>query len=265
MDIREELRNFYSYSLDYLTRLKFQDKFSASRYVSFMRKYAWKGAKILDVGCGIGLSTFLLAQEDYKVIGVDISSLLIKEAMSRSNPNVKFIVGDVLNLPFSNSSFDVVTSYYLLEHIPDVERALSEMVRVLKKGGLLLIRSPNLLSPYTSLLKFLNILIGRKRSSSLWGKTTLESSQILLRNSYYSLRKIVKVKTNFIYRQPELNVRENDADSVCLLNQMDLKNFFKRKGFKLLNVVWARSRWRRLLSWIFSDFAPSIGFVVRKL
>jgi len=265
MGIRKELARFYSTSSDYLNFIKSDQKSHLKSYLPFVEKYVARGAGVLELGAGPGLSSFLLSQRGYKVVGVDISRLFLKEVSSQMSSNLKIVAGDVLELPFSGSSFDAVTSLYLLEHVTDVERALLEMMRVLRKGGVLLIKSPNLLSPYTSFIKFFSVLVASGGRSSLWGRTRLSSLRVLLRNCYYSLKKSISSKPNFIYREPDLNVMESDADSVCLLNQMDLRNFFRQRRFPILNLVWGRSRWTRLLSRVFAPLAPSVGFVVRKI
>ncbi len=265
MDIRKKLVGFYSTSGDYLNFIKSHQKSHLKYYLPFVEKYVVKGARVLELGIGLGLAAFLLSQRGYEVVGLDISSLFVKEASSYAGSYLRILLGDVLNLPFLDGSFDAVTSLYLLEHVPDVEGALSEMMRVLKKGGLLLIKSPNLLSPYTSFIKFFSILLGSGRISPLWGATRLSSLQVLARNSYYSLQKSISSKPQFIYREPDLNIMESDADSVCFLNQMDLRNFFCQRGLPILNLTWGRNRWRRLLSSLVPGFAPSVGLVVKKV
>ncbi len=265
MGSRKELVRFYRTSEDYLNSLKSHQESHLRNYLPFVERYVPKGARVLKLGIGSGLSALSLSQRGYEVVGIDISLRFLKEISSHTGPHFRIVEADVLDLPFSDASFDAVTSLYLLEHITDVERALLEMMRVLRKGGLLLIKSPNLLSPYTSFIKFFNILIGFRRRSSLWGVTRLSSLRILVRNCYYSFKKSISSKPNFIYREPELNFLESDADSVCFLNQMDLRNFFSRRGFPVLNLTWGRSWWRRLLSSLAPSFAPSIGLVVKKI
>ena len=265
MEIRKELARFYSTSEDYLNFIKSHQKSHLKYYLPFVEKYVAKGVRVLKLGIGPGLAALLLSQRGYEVVGLDISSLFVKEASSYTGSHLRILLGDALNLPFFDGSFDAVTSLYFLEHVPDVERALSEMIRVLRKGGLLLIRSPNLLSPYTSFIEFFSILVGPGQRSSLWGATRLNSLRVLARNCYYSLKKSISSKPQFIYREPDLNTMESDADSVCLLNQMDLRNFFCQRGLPILNLTWGRNRWRRLLSSLVPGFAPSVGLVVKKV
>ncbi len=248
MGSREELVRFYRTSEDYLNFLKSHEESHLRTYLPFIERYIPKGARVLKLGIGSGLAALFLSQRGYEVVGIDISTRFLKDVSSHTGPHFRIVGGDVLDLPFPDACFDAVTSLYLLEHVTDVERALSEMMRVLRKGGLLLIKSPNLFSPYTSFIEFFSILMAFRRRSSLWGDTRLSSLRILVRNCYYCVKKSISSKPNFIYREPELNFLESDADSVCFLNQMDLRNFFSRRGFPVLNLTWGRSWWRRLLS-----------------
>lgn len=95
------------------------------------------GAKVLDVGCGPGRDADLLTKAGLKVTGIDLSAGLISVAKD-DFPNIDFIEGDMLNLPFGNYTFDGVWSNASVLHFEtaeEVKKALSEMSRVLKKSG----------------------------------------------------------------------------------------------------------------------------------
>lgn len=101
------------------------------------------GSKVLDVGCGTGLLTRLSAKRlDYEshVVGVDLSDGALAKARELSNAEgldqrVEFRKGDAERLELADESFDVVLSLYTLRHLPDPDRALREIVRVLRPGG----------------------------------------------------------------------------------------------------------------------------------
>ena len=96
---------------------------------------------VLDVGCGTGDASVLLAKNCRKVIGLDYSRSMLniakKRARARGVSNVEFIQGDAFRLPFESASFDFVcTTFFFCEFGPeDVASILSEMLRVLKRGG----------------------------------------------------------------------------------------------------------------------------------
>jgi 2-polyprenyl-3-methyl-5-hydroxy-6-metoxy-1,4-benzoquinol methylase len=111
------------------------------------------GYKILDVGCGQGRHTCEASRfENVTVFGVDICSKDIAEANKRlkihkdvgehGGGHSTTLVGDIKNLPFENGFFDIVICSEVLEHIPEQETAVSEIVRVLKPGGNLVVSVP---------------------------------------------------------------------------------------------------------------------------
>lgn len=96
--------------------------------------------KILVVGCGSGLEAAVLSKElNADVIGIDIIDNFDELAAKR----VTLKKGDATALDFSDETFDFIYSYHALEHINDPDKALSEMSRVLKKGGGYWIGTPN--------------------------------------------------------------------------------------------------------------------------
>jgi ubiquinone biosynthesis O-methyltransferase len=107
---------------------------------------------ILDVGCGNGRDLIQLATKGCKCVGIDLSSKMIEEARKELLKNniegVKLEIGDATNLRFSNQIFDKVFASEVLEHIPDYNKAISEMARVLKPSGCLVITTPNRRSLY---------------------------------------------------------------------------------------------------------------------
>ena len=86
--------------------------------------------RILDNGCGIGV----LFDRDFsdRVVGVDISSEMLKRAAKRSD---QLVLGNSQELPLKDASFDLVFSRSLLHHLPRPELAVAEMHRVLRPGG----------------------------------------------------------------------------------------------------------------------------------
>lgn len=94
----------------------------------------------LDVGCGIGNIT-IIANKFTETIGIDISEIAINIARKRY-PNIEFFKGDVVNMPFENSKFDIILAFELVEHIMDTEKMFWQFHRVLKKGGYLCLSTP---------------------------------------------------------------------------------------------------------------------------
>ncbi len=89
---------------------------------------------LLDVGCGSGLFCKIATEKGANVTGIDASENLITEAKKRTNP-VKFLTGEMEDLPFDNESFDVVTGFNSFQYAANIKNALVEAGRVLKKNG----------------------------------------------------------------------------------------------------------------------------------
>lgn len=102
---------------------------------------AGRRLKILDVGCGTGFFTVLLAKQGHEVIGTDLTPEMVENSgklAKEEQADCKFLQMDAENLDFADETFDVVISRNLTWTLPDVEHAYREWIRVLKKGGILL-------------------------------------------------------------------------------------------------------------------------------
>jgi len=104
-----------------------------------------RGARTLDVGCGLGFFSQRLAERAAIVTASDLGPGLVEKTCQRVG--CEGVVADALALveTFGAERFDVVVSSECIEHTPDPARALREMVRVLRPGGLLAVSTPNLL------------------------------------------------------------------------------------------------------------------------
>jgi MPBQ/MSBQ methyltransferase len=104
------------------------------------------GTTVLDVGCGIGGSSRMLAREyGFVVTGITISPQQVRRAQELTSPevNARFQVDDALALSFPDASFDVVWSVEAGPHMPDKAQFARELMRVLKPGGILLVADWN--------------------------------------------------------------------------------------------------------------------------
>jgi ubiquinone/menaquinone biosynthesis C-methylase UbiE len=117
-------------------------------------KYFSKGTSVLDLACGAGRTTVYLHEEGYKVKGVDLSDILIKEAQKRY-PNISFEKGSYTDIREAKESYDnILISFNSLDYAyPETERkkALRECVRVMKAGGYLILSSHNIKSLHGSI------------------------------------------------------------------------------------------------------------------
>ena len=122
----------------------YQESLHVQRYeyaCGFVRQ-----AKVLDVACGTGYGCEMLRKAGAaSVHGVDLSPEAIEYSKKvYSSDTVTYAVGDAQNLSaLADESFDVVTSFETIEHIPDVSLYLAEIRRVLKPGGIYLVSTPD--------------------------------------------------------------------------------------------------------------------------
>jgi GT2 family glycosyltransferase/2-polyprenyl-3-methyl-5-hydroxy-6-metoxy-1,4-benzoquinol methylase/glycosyltransferase involved in cell wall biosynthesis len=99
---------------------------------------------VLDVACGEGYGSDMLARTAASVIGVDIDEKTITHAQKKyRRDNLCFKQGSCTKLPLSDNSIDIVVSFETIEHIAEHEKMLSEIKRILKPGGLLIISTPD--------------------------------------------------------------------------------------------------------------------------
>jgi ubiquinone/menaquinone biosynthesis C-methylase UbiE len=104
------------------------------------------GARVLDIGCGMGSDAFEIATRvgpNGLVTGVDFSETLIAEAIRRAAGRkvaATFEVGDAQALRFPDHTFDAVRTERMLMHVPNAPQALSEMARVLRPGGRMVVQ-----------------------------------------------------------------------------------------------------------------------------
>ena len=113
---------------------------SAAWVAKHITPYLREGVAVLDVGCGPGVIAAEIAQEnrDVVVTGFDVSASRLRVAQEnlRPFPSSLTVQGDAAALPFTDESFDFVHCRLLLQYLPDKQRAVSEMARVCKSGGL---------------------------------------------------------------------------------------------------------------------------------
>lgn len=126
----------------------------AERLVRRMRRLRVPvaGERLLDVGCGTGTLTAGFGALGLDAVGVDVVSDFVEAARVRY-PELTFRAGSAEALPFDEASFDYVVLLSLLEHVDDWRRVVSEAVRVLRPGGVLVVTTTNRWCPAQNEIK----------------------------------------------------------------------------------------------------------------
>src|SRR5882672_5100136 len=137
---RTKSQEFFSSSAGQWDRLRdelFGDRF----HLAAMAAFAHREWTIGDLGCGTGQVSAALAPFVAHVIAVDASSEMLQAAKKRLQPldNVDLRRGELEALPIDDARLDAATLMLVLHHVPEPERALAEVARVLKPGGRLVI------------------------------------------------------------------------------------------------------------------------------
>lgn len=241
------LRAYYQTSDEYRSHLNAKGPGYFERFVSIVCAHSSNYDFILDVGCGTGESTSCIARADRRVVGTDISPLFLgASSASRATSTARFVASDAAHLPFAAGSVDVVCSMEMIEHVWPVDKVLSEMDRVLKPGGRIVITSPNLISPVWLVRDLPGILMRKRFRPPLYNSfaTALEYAATSLK---LSMQKTLAGEPRFIPQIPDLEHADygGDFDAVYKSNARDLILFFEQRGYKVRFVSPAETSFRR--------------------
>lgn len=140
---RSELEEYYR--PDYWGRVNADDldwvrRDQASR-TAFLERFRQSG-RILDVGCGLGLFLLALDPKRWDRYGIEVMPAAYREAQRRLGAD-RIVTEDLSGTVLREAQFDVITFWDVLEHLPDPVDALKQSLRLLRPGGLLLVRAPN--------------------------------------------------------------------------------------------------------------------------
>src|SRR5512138_989594 len=139
---------------------------TAIREAAFFLPFLKPGMRLLDCGCGMGALTTSLSEwlAPGEVIGIDREPSQLEAARAwaaeKGVSNVRFEIGNIYEIPYPDSSFDAAFAFTVLEHVREPLRAMREMRRILKPGGVVGIQDPDygaqLQTPSTPGLQELN-------------------------------------------------------------------------------------------------------------
>jgi len=198
-----KIRKYYDQKVDKWgadCRASMQDGILLNLEIKTLLKYIKPKCKILDVGCANGYTDFELAKKrDIDITGVDYSKEMVESAKTQRKHiskklkgKVKFLHGNVLNLKFKPEDFDVILSKRCITNIPgwkNQKKALTQVTKVLKKNGQLLISEPTKqgLSKMNSLRKKMGLF----EIPEPWHNFYFDEDKLLkFMDSFYELEEI---------------------------------------------------------------------------
>jgi SAM-dependent methyltransferase len=226
--------------------------------VEFVSAFVKPGARILDVGCGSGWSTDLLAEHGYDAIGIDLNPAAFEPP---ARERLRLVEGSGTAIPFSSGTFDATVAYQSLEHVPEPARMLDEMVRVVRPGGCVCVIGPNLLGlnpRFQALTRYvwrnrpLRTIFFREAGMPRHpgGNTVPEQICSLSVTLARIVRKSMSDRATFTMREPDLRPPfHSDNDAVYLCNPLDLTRYFRSLGCDVLrDVALSRPAWTGMLA-----------------
>jgi len=116
-------------------------------YATLARRHGRRGARLLEIGSGLGHLVAQLA-DSFRTFGMDLNHWAVRQSKPVAQASM-LETASAQELPFADASFNVVIIKHIVEHLPDPARAIREIGRVTEPGGILILATPNL----SSLLK----------------------------------------------------------------------------------------------------------------
>jgi ubiquinone/menaquinone biosynthesis C-methylase UbiE len=220
---------FRSYAaLDKSSRIR-----KAEKIIKILSKYKkLESSKILDIGSGSGYLGGILGKKSNRYVGIDFTD-------ERKSKGFVFIRTDALNVPFKDSSFDIIICNHVIEHVTNQKKLLQEINRLLKKDGICYITCPNVLWPMEPHLKLPFLSYMPKKIADAYVRMSGKGNEYDIQPMTYTefsrkLKKLFKIN-NFsleILKSPEKYGFEKRIHTLLKITNlfprfmMDLINYF---------------------------------------
>jgi SAM-dependent methyltransferase len=232
--VRAAMAAFYKHSEGYARQQGSHEARYFTRLIGVMEAVLTRpDSSILEIGAGSAgaMQTFLARRPRASAVALELSPASLVEAAGTGTRALRAVAGDALQLPFRSGSFDAVVCFEVVEHLPDVARALEEAARVVKRPGYVVIGLPNHASLWTPVedrlrrRQRLAFGVDRGRGAWRWWK----------RNAALAWKKRLSPRAQFLYREPILHEASGgDADAVYYAAPVDLLKFFRERGARLV-------------------------------
>jgi len=224
----------------YATRLRALHDALENNFRDIVRRLPERRVKAIDVGCGDGFFTKLLAETQSEVTGIDNSDAYLRNARHNCGNigNIRFVKGDVGELPVDDGSLDVVWSAHSMHSYPDVKTALQEFRRVLRPGGLLaVLESDNIHSVLLSWPPDLELAVRQAEHREIGD----EDSYIGTYFPRFAMRLFEEASFTHFEREQYIITRLGAAtETLSKFVELYLKNLLERTAKFLSNTMCAR-------------------------
>ena len=265
------VNEFYRSSNEYFSTIDSHNESNFGQYIEILKPM--RGIS-LDVGCGTGFVSICIAKKGHPCYGIDISPIAVKMAEDRALSSntagkTEFRVSSPTVIPYPNDFFEKVGAFAVIEHFTDPESVFGEMIRVLKPDGLLIIQSPNFLSPF----------VHQNEKGYLDSKVSV--AKIFCPQSYKNfsmiLSKFLKINNtlqfsakNLQYIKTGVKV-DGDKDAVFMANPQDIAGSLSKSTMKIELCSSFSLRWQNNtaikavnLMPILKYFGPTTLIIARK-
>lgn len=193
-------------------------------------------SRFLEIGSGwcAAMRELQKIRPRAEIIGCDLATI----GFGARPPGAAAVCGDALAAPFGARTMDAVLFFEVVEHVPDVEAAVEEVLRVLRRPGLMIAGVPN----HSSLWVPVQDLIAGRQRRAFGVDGPLGALRWLLQNAAIMARKRAG-DDRPLYREPILESAGGDADAVYYACPLDLVRLMRRRGARLITTH-NRLRWR---------------------
>ena len=238
--LRGHLKDFYFHFLG----MPFYQRRVEARMV-FPSLTNIKGKRILDIGCGDGIFDIEMARRGARIEALDLSNSALERAIWRVKQlgltgNINFIHGDATHLPYRDSTFDIVISNCVLEHIPDDQQVIKEASRVLKNPGKVIITVPREFDNWDRIsVRLVKALL----STPGWLKKKVGSEPVKQATSFRNYVDLVLIPYDQVrigYSEAEIEDKMNIAG----LKTTIIKGYFKTFGTWGIDMIEGLSAFR---------------------
>lgn len=253
------IADYYKTSDSYAEMLQDQQTGVFVPYVELFKKFVNPDGPVIDIGCGVGTSTMLLRQARFEAIGTDVS-----ERFLPSKSEIFYAINFQNAEGIPSNTYSAAGSMNVIEHVEHPRNFLSEMVRVVRPGGYIILLAPQLTSPLVPVRILKDLLT---KHTPYLGITQFSTAcSLIFMNIWRSLRAELGWNV-FEMRQHTLDtgIIGYDADAIYWTNANEIRRFLESKGCEIhLFQRQGRSLLAKAIAYLLPGFAGQLCIVAQK-